>query len=113
MHSPFCFDIALKQIHSRQHEHLSMRISGLVVEYIVAIDVTQVRFPGDAVFDVSCEIVSHLFIANAVPPLNDMTPASPGNVSMLLCLVAGQLRYAVFTTMSEVRSGFSVAAAPR
>ena len=43
-----------------------MRISGLVVEYIVAIDVTRVRFPADAVFDVSCEIVSHLFIANAV-----------------------------------------------
>ena len=25
-----------------------------------------VRFPADAVFDVSCEIVFHLFIANAV-----------------------------------------------
>ena len=27
-------------------------ISGLVVEYIVAIDVTRVRFPADAFFDV-------------------------------------------------------------
>ena len=43
-----------------------MRISGLVVEYIVAIDVARFRFPADAVFDVSCEIVSRLFIANAV-----------------------------------------------
>ena len=43
-----------------------MCISGLVVKYIVAIDVTRVRFPADAVFDVSCETVSHLFVANAV-----------------------------------------------
>ena len=27
-----------------------MRISGLVVEYVVAIDVTRVRFPADALF---------------------------------------------------------------
>ena len=30
------------------HPHDSMSISGLVVEYIVAIDVTRVRFPADA-----------------------------------------------------------------
>jgi hypothetical protein len=29
---------------------LDARISGLVVEYIVAIDVTRVRFPADALF---------------------------------------------------------------
>ena len=40
--------------------------SGLVVEYIVAIDVTRVRFPADAVFDVSCGSVCHLFSANTV-----------------------------------------------
>ena len=28
-----------------------MSISGLVVEYIVAIDVTRVRFPADALFE--------------------------------------------------------------
>ena len=65
MHSPFCFDIALKQIYSREHEHRSMRIIGLVVEHIVAFDATRIPFLADAVFDVSCEIVSHLFIANA------------------------------------------------
>ena len=43
-----------------------MRISGLVVEYIVAIDVTRIRFPADAMFDVSCAIVFRLFIANAL-----------------------------------------------
>ena len=30
--------------------HRKHRISGLVVEYIVAIDVTRVRFPADALF---------------------------------------------------------------
>ena len=30
--------------------HHTESISGLVVEYIVAIDVTRVRFPADAVF---------------------------------------------------------------
>ena len=29
-------------------------ISGLVVEYIVAIDVTRVRFPADALFEFVC-----------------------------------------------------------
>ena len=29
----------------------STRISGLVVEYIVAIDVTRVRFPADALYE--------------------------------------------------------------
>ena len=32
-----------------------MSISGLVVEYIVAIDVTRVRFPADALFE--CRIL--------------------------------------------------------
>ena len=31
-------------------EQLSRSISGLVVEYVVAIDVTRVRFPADACF---------------------------------------------------------------
>ena len=32
------------------HKLISNSISGLVVEYIVAIDVTRVRFPADAMF---------------------------------------------------------------
>ena len=36
-----------------KHPSESMSISGLVVEYIVAIDVTRVRFPADAVFCVA------------------------------------------------------------
>ena len=36
---------------------LSTSISGLVVEYIVAIDVTRVRFPADALFIRAAEYV--------------------------------------------------------
>ena len=35
-------------------------ISGLVVEYIVAIDVTRVRFPADAVVARGCFVVGNL-----------------------------------------------------
>ena len=35
---------------SHCHRYEAASISGLVVEYIVAIDVTRVRFPADALF---------------------------------------------------------------
>ena len=38
-------------IFSKIHFHYHAGISGLVVEYIVAIDVTRVRFPADAFSD--------------------------------------------------------------
>ena len=37
-------------------EHDVIRISGLVVEYMVAIDVTRVRFPADAFLVFPCQL---------------------------------------------------------
>ena len=49
--SPRCAVQAVLGCHSHMEHHPTQyinRISGLVVEYIVAIDVTRVRFPADA-----------------------------------------------------------------
>ena len=45
-------DVLVKALRSTLNKinQKSIRISGLVVEYIVAIDVTHVRFPADAYF---------------------------------------------------------------
>ncbi len=53
------------------------RISGLVVEYIVAIDVTRVRFPADAPFcyHVQCGMLQTSFLVRrgyATPTANNM-----------------------------------------
>ncbi len=51
----------LKQCHSRNLSN-DRSISGLVVEYIVAIDVTRVRFPADALLPLLICMYSHLII---------------------------------------------------
>ena len=43
-----CLVLNNRTCHSKQRIHIPVSISGLVVEYIVAIDVTRVRFPADA-----------------------------------------------------------------
>ena len=44
-------------------------ISGLVVEYIVAIDVTRVRFPADAFVRIGVSLLRWSFLQNDAPQL--------------------------------------------
>ena len=52
--------LLLRMVH--ESVTVSKRISGLVVEYVVAIDVTRVRFPADAFVKVlqSCSVVGSI-----------------------------------------------------
>ena len=72
-------------------------ISGLVVEYVVAIDVTRVRFPADAVLLVHT-IVGHCYEAST----NSAAPrASVGGPSQVLWVVVTRYETRRYSSVAE------------